>query len=592
MRVSIVDRILLLGRSAPALRWVMILAGLTLASCSTVNVKVKPGTLTRSGIASAKLLGEASGAALASLGEAGVSLLEGARHLDGGKGRAAAAGQYLRAAIEARETLLSGDAPADPDERRALLALHNDSLARFAEVWNEASKQSGGPLSKVPAQGQQIEIRWADGSTYKKDYFDRLIAAGSVEIKGVQRQVRDGVGASLVAIRYQLPERAEEMEYYAPRGLHVPATLTLDDVAEREGGTTVATMSLRNPMVQQSIRIGSRTFPLAGDFSAAIAVNLAGRNEWIWGLEGFFEADERAKKAGVFMTEPYDPKRIPLLMIHGLVSVPIIWRDIIPRIGVDPELSKRYQMLVFAYPSSYPIVDSAALLRDELAALRAKYDPDGNDPLSKNMLVAGHSMGGILSRSLAVEIGDNLWNEFCEVPIEKLGLPPEEDAALRRLAFFDPDPAVRRLIYYSAPHRGADMAEGGLVGLVSKAVALPGDVLQASTIAFAAKPEPGSPIKVDLNKKVTSVQSLQPGAPMIVALDKSPLRKGVTYHSVIGDRGKGDTPNSSDGVVEYWSSHLDGAASELIVPSGHSSFGDPAGIDEMIRILRLHIGLR
>jgi len=305
-----------------------------------------------------------------------------------------------------------------------------------------------------------IEIRWADGSTFQKDYFDRLIAARSVKIKGVTRQVRDGVGAPLVAIRYQLPERAKEMDFYALRGLHVPATLTLDQVTNRDAGTTIVTLSLRNPMVDQSVQIGLKTFPVAGDFSAAIAVNLAGRNEWIWGLGGFFEADERAKNAGIFITEPYDPKRIPVLMIHGLVSVPIIWREVIPRIGVDPELSKRYQMLVFAYPSSYPIVESAALLRDELAALRARYDPDGNDPLSTNMVVAGHSMGGILTRSLAVEMGDNLWNEFSEIPIEKIGLPAEEDAKLRRLAFFAPDPAARRLIFSSAAHRGADMAQG------------------------------------------------------------------------------------------------------------------------------------
>jgi len=66
----------------------------------------------------------------------------------------------------------------------------------------------------------------------------------------------------------------------------------------------------------------------------------------------------------------------------------------------------------------------------------------------------------------------------------------------------------------------------------------------------------------------------------------------VPYHSIIGDRGKGDTPNSTDGVVAYWSSHLDGAKSELIVPGPHGSCELPQTIAELDRILRLNLGLR
>src|SRR6478735_5009671 len=65
----------------------------------------------------------------------------------------------------------------------------------------------------------------------------------------------------------------------------------------------------------------------------------------------------------------------------------------------------------------------------------------------------------------------------------------------------------------------------------------------------------------------TSIGSLSPSYPPYAALDGVPFRKGVKIHSVIGDRGKGDTPNSSDGIVPYWSSHLDNVESELIVPS-------------------------
>ncbi|NQX01864.1 hypothetical protein HQ447_14505, partial [bacterium] len=49
------------------------------------------------------------------------------------------------------------------------------------------------------------------------------------------------------------------------------------------------------------------------------------------------------------------------------------------------------------------------------------------------------------------------------------------------------------------------------------------------------------------------------------------------------------TPNSSDGVVPYSSSHLASAESELIVPGPHGSYGKPETIVELERILQLHL---
>jgi hypothetical protein len=75
----------------------------------------------------------------------------------------------------------------------------------------------------------------------------------------------------------------------------------------------------------------------------------------------------------------------------------------------------------------------------------------------------------------------------------------------------------------------------------------------------------------------------------VEALNKLPITPGIPYHSIIGDRGRGDTPNSSDGVVPYWSSHLSGAQSELIVNSDHGAQCNPQAIREVARILRLNL---
>jgi hypothetical protein len=85
----------------------------------------------------------------------------------------------------------------------------------------------------------------------------------------------------------------------------------------------------------------------------------------------------------------------------------------------------------------------------------------------------------------------------------------------------------------------------------------------------------------------TGINGLSPRSPLLRPLDTLPIK--APYHSIIGDRGRGDTPNSSDGVVPYWSSHLAGAQSELIVPGPHGSFALPQTIAELKRILRLHL---
>ena len=92
-----------------------------------------------------------------------------------------------------------------------------------------------------------------------------------------------------------------------------------------------------------------------------------------------------------------------------------------------------------------------------------------------------------------------------------------------------------------------------------------------------------------LKRLPNSVDTLEPNDRFVEAVNKLPITPGIPYHSIIGDRGRGDTPNSSDGVVPDWSSHLAGAQSELIVNSDHGAQYNPQAIREVERILRLNL---
>jgi len=109
-------------------------------------------------------------------------------------------------------------------------------------------------------------------------------------------------------------------------------------------------------------------------------------------------------------------------------------------------------------------------------------------------------------------------------------------------------------------------------------------------IYAAAKPLLiADPAARPLNRMPNSVDTLEPNDRFVEAVSKLPIARGIPYHSIMGDRGRGDTPNSSDGVVPYWSSHLPGAQSELIVNSDHGAQYNPQAIQEVERILKKNL---
>ncbi|MFV1995555.1 MAG: esterase/lipase family protein, partial [Verrucomicrobiales bacterium] len=453
---------------------------LVLASpaCTTVKVSTKPQRVTNEGIRSAHKLGRIGVETpsphddhhYAGFSKETVALLKRAKKLDTRGDHVDAAESFLKVAIDARELLVSLVEPTGSPAQKALLTVHNASLARFGEFWSiDPRRHRAGPRYLFPFKDHSYQIYLADDSDYARNYFDRAVATRSMKSWGVVRKNREGYGATLVAIRNQLPERAEELKFHPRRGLHVPVTLVIGDPRHGSGDDApiIVPLSIKNPMLHETVTAAGHTVPLAADFSAPLEMLLDGKSEILEGLTGFFKADQRAAAAGIYLIEPYDPDRIPVILVHGLVSVPMIWRDIIPEMFSEPDISRRYQLMAFTYPSSYSIAESALLFRESLAAVRARYDPEGHDPLSTDMVVIGHSMGGVLSHILTADFGDILWDQMSDVPLEETKFSAEAKTRIRSLVYFDPDPAVTRAIFIAAPHRGAEMANTNLPNLLS-----------------------------------------------------------------------------------------------------------------------------
>lgn len=381
----------------------------------------------------------------------------------------------------------------------------------------------------------------------------------------------DGVGAPF-APNWNTPADPGMRRFISSkRGYLEPLTgvLAFDDPPQ-PGAARTASLIGYDPTAISRVRLGRTEYPLAADFTAPIVEQTHDIREFTLSLKGLIHPG--AFDAKLVLLEPYDPQRIPVLLIHGLNSHPRMWKDVINDLRADPLLRGRYQFMIFYYPTGWPISYSAMRLREELAALQLQ---TGNP---QKMVLIGHSMGGLLARLQAITPGRAIWNAQLGKQAVSIGRQIPTNHLGRRMLLYQANPAIGREIYISTPQRGSGLADLSLTNWVVKLVSLPTAITGAILDLPEALANPA---------RLTSVKGLSPANPLFHALNQIPIQ--IPHHSIIGDRGRGDTPDSSDGVVPYWSSHLASAQSELIVPTGHGAYDNPQAIRELRRILLLHL---
>ena len=270
-----------------------------------------------------------------------------------------------------------------------------------------------------------------------------------------------------------------------------------------------------------------------------------------------------------------------MLFVHGLDSTPATFAPLYFNLLEDREIRERYQFWVFSYPSGYAYPYSATLLRRELDKVQKEF------PQNKEIVIVGHSMGTLLSRLMVTDAGEELWIDAFGKPVSETKISGASREMLEETLVFENRPEIRRAIFISGPHRGSDLAIDWVGRFFSKIIRLPATIADVRDAVVSVATADAAAINIAASPN--SIDSLSPTNSFVLAINKIPVAPGVEFHSIMGDRGKGDTPDSSDGVVPYWSSHLEGAASEKIVPSGHPAHQNPEGMAEVGRILHLHL---
>lgn len=471
--------------------------------------------------------------------------------------------------------------------------LHDSALRQMiaeGEKFNRIHPSNGLTVYRQGAE-QLIPFRY-HGFVWESKDFQQFIPVGDYQSKSLSRSYRcPGIGVPLVVTG----RPAKEDRFY-PTQIAFSATMRLnvkpcDCQAGLEPSLADCQLELYDPFRVDTVLIEEQRLPIAKDLTAPIAYRLRNRRSNI--LSGFVtpgnaSPDTGSTEGNLYTLEPYQPGKVPVVLIHGLLADPFTWAEVVNELRARTGFVDRFQLWVFEYPTGSPFLSSAAELRELLEQATQEFDPRRSDRELSNMILVGHSMGGLIAKLQVTSSGDRLWRAVANRPLDQISAPNDYRELIRSSFYFQPSPYVSRVVFIATPHRGSAFATR-LVGRIGS--------------SFVSEPElrrrrhrnlinnnPGVFSKQVSRRVPTSIDLLEPQSRLLQTIDKLPVRCGVALHSVIGDRCCSISLGRSDGVVPVANARERRAISELKVSAKHTGTKEhPKAIQELLRVLDLHL---
>ncbi len=488
--------------------------------------------------------------------------------------------------------------PYDPQFRKAC-DLYNKSLESSLRILRKEGRLVVGTEQRLDNAGRQCRLRIVPRGSWKPEHLGRFEFVSDYDVRGLRNHYTTyGLGVPLIAVHADHHDTRDPIDRRYPKGLAFPATAFLrihrthDQTSD---GVAVVDLELYDPLVSTDLIVAGRRVPLQSDITVPLGYSLDSpslKESQRFATLGLLFPDDVESYRGIYLLEPYDPNKIPVLLVHGLWSTPLTWIDMFNDLRAFPEIRTRYQFWFYMYPTAKPFWESAAALREDLAALRAEIDPHHLQPNLDQMVLVGHSMGGLLSRMQVIDSGDRFWAAVAKGSFEELEAAPEVKQHIAQVAFFRANPSIRRVITLGTPHRGSELANDVTEWVARKVIRIPKTLLWRSQVIRKNRDLFKSSVLV---QPVTSIDSLSPDNPFFPVLNAIEPPPTVHQHNVVGlveekSWWKWLEDEPSDGVVPFWSAHWEQAESEVVVTADHQNIHrHPRAILEVRRILLEHL---
>ena len=169
-----------------------------------------------------------------------------------------------------------------------------------------------------------------------------------------------GLGVPLVALwpgerdgRARAPE-----DRYFPEDVATPATAVLQVGEPGNGGAwrgRSLSLILHDPFAERATLAAGKSWPLASDRTTPLAVQVnRGRGLRTAAVLVFLpQILGGSRRAFTFCA--ISTRKIPVVLVHGLLSSPLSWAETYNELCNDPVLAERYQFWMFLYATGEPI---------------------------------------------------------------------------------------------------------------------------------------------------------------------------------------------------------------------------------------------
>lgn len=482
---------------------------------------------------------------------------------------------------------------------REVCDIYNQALEGMLRIMREQDAlKPDGSFVATSLDGRPLVVSVKGNGRWSKDVFDSFEFVSDYSTEGVRNvHVTYGLGVPLIALRASQKNPNSDEKFY-PQGLSIPLTAFVktalkQDLTEPEDRFEI---QLLDPLERTDVTIGGQAAPLESDITTPLAYYLDDPlldTRW-FATAALLSGDFAQQFGGLYMVEPFDPDKIPVVMVHGFWSSPMTWTEMFNDLRADKSIRENYQFWFYLYPSGQPFWYSARQMRIDLAEARQVLDPQRDSASLSEMVLVGHSMGGLISRLQTVKSESHFWDVVSDRDINEMKTDDESRERIRETLFFDANPDIARVVTLGTPHRGSTVSNSTTRWLSEKLFTLPSYLTQEFEQLLK---DDGKFFKSEMLDIRTSTESLSPSSPIFKALEVASHSSKVRFHNVIGnhqptalERLLLESDEPSDGVVSLSSAKNPLAISEIHVDEEHSQIHQhPHTILEVRRILTEHL---
>ena len=432
-----------------------------------------------------------------------------------------------------------------------------------------------GLLVQTPVGLESLPIR-LNKFVWPSDSFNELVPVGYYYDTNLRHQyVECGLGCPVVALRKNKCQPRPSNNYFLRQTPFAATAILFPNVQpwlsrpQIEHPQKIGDVGfvLYDPLQVMHVRHADAIYRLAADITSPLGF-LGQEKDWN-PVEEYIRPETDPGLAGLRMLEPYQPDKIPILFVHGLFSDPQTYLEMANQIRAQADLHNAYQIWVYRYPTGGNFLLSAAQLRNQLVSLQA--DCRAEHPINKldQMVIIGHSLGGLIAKMQVTSSGNTLWNSVARVPFNKIVASPEERHRLAEQFFFTPSASIHTAIFIATPNEGSPWAKRAAGKIASKIVKYSPQQTQFHKSLIQKNPDAFN--QTVRRRSPTSIDLMNPDNSLLQAIQCLPMAPWVNSYAIAGTGGSFySRMGPSDGVITIESATTPPAYQTFFVNAIHT----------------------